>query len=243
MKLENLQSSPGIELKDKRVLVRADLNVPVKDGSVSDATRLERLVPGLRDLAERGARVIVISHFGRPRNGPDRSLSLAPVAAKLGELLGKPVTFAEDCIGEPAERTVAALLPGHIAVLENLRFHKGEEKNDAGFAKRLAALGDVFVNDAFSAARRAHASTDALARLLPAYAGPLLMEEINALVSVLEKPRKPTAAVIGGAKVSTKIDVLTNLAAKVDKLIVGGAMANTFLLAEGVGIGKSLAEP
>jgi len=243
MKLENLQSSAGIELKDKRVLVRADLNVPVKDGSVSDATRLERLVPGLRDLAERGARVIVISHFGRPRDGPDRSLSLAPVATKLGELLGKPVTFAEDCVGEPAERTIAALLPGRIAVLENLRFHKGEEKNDLAFAKRLAALGDVFINDAFSAAHRAHASTAALAHLLPAYAGPLLLEEIDALKRALENPVRPTAAVIGGAKVSSKISVLKNLAAKVDKLIIGGGMANTFLLAEGVEIGTSLAEP
>jgi phosphoglycerate kinase len=241
--LDKLKTTDGLDLKAKRVIVRADLNVPVKDGRVTDATRLSRLVPGLRELAGRGARVVVISHFGRPKGGPDPQYSLKPVAEKLGELLALPVAFAEDCVGEPAERTVATLLPGHIAVLENLRFHKGEEKNDAGFAKRLAALGDVFVNDAFSAAHRAHASTDALARMLPAYAGPLLMEEINALVSVLEKPRKPTAAVIGGAKVSTKIDVLINLAAKVDKLIVGGAMANTFLLAEGVGIGKSLAEP
>jgi phosphoglycerate kinase len=243
MDLDKLKTTAGLDLKAKRVIVRADLNVPVKDGKVTDATRLERLVPGLQDLARRGARVVVVSHFGRPKGGPDPQFSLKPVAAKLGELLAHPVVFAGDCIGEPAERTVAALLPGQIAVLENLRFHKGEEKNDPEFARRLAALGDLFVNDAFSAAHRAHASTEAIARLLPAYAGPLMMEEIDALVRVLEKPERPTAAVIGGAKVSSKIAVLTNLAAKVDMLIIGGAMANTFFLAEGVEIGKSLAEP
>jgi phosphoglycerate kinase len=243
MELDRLKTTAGLDLKAKRVIVRADLNVPVKDGKVTDATRLERLVPGLRDLAKRGARVVVISHFGRPKGGPDPQFSLRPVADKLGQLLAHPVAFAEDCVGEPAERTVCALLPGQIAVLENLRFHKGEEKNDAEFARRLAALGDLYVNDAFSAAHRAHASTDAVAGLLPAYAGPLLMEEVDALVRVLEKPERPTAAVIGGAKVSSKIDVLTHLVAKVDRLIIGGAMANTFLLAEGVEIGKSLAEP
>src|SRR5262245_34492351 len=165
MKLENLKSSASVDLKDKRVLVRADLNVPVKAGKVSDATRLERLVPGLSDLAERGARVIVISHFGRPRNGPEPSLSLAPVAAKLAELLGRPVAFAEDCVGEPAERTVASLLPGRIAVLENLRFHKGEEKKDLDFAKRLAGLGDVFINCDLSEADRANACTPSLTSL------------------------------------------------------------------------------
>src|SRR5258708_6561945 len=173
--LDRLKTTAGLDLKGKRVLVRADLNVPVKDGKVTDATRLERLVPGLQDLAKRGARIVVISHFGRPKGGADAQFSLKPVAGKLGELLGRPVVFAGDCIGEPAERTVAALLPGQIAVLENLRFHKGEEKNDPEFAERLAALGDLFVNDAFSAAHRAHASTDAIARLLPAFAGPLLM--------------------------------------------------------------------
>jgi phosphoglycerate kinase len=243
MDLDKLKTTAGLDLKAKRVIVRADLNVPLKDGKVTDATRLERLVPGLQELARRGARVVVISHFGRPKGGPDPQFSLKPVADKLGSLIGKPVAFAGDCIGEPAERTVAALLPGQIAVLENLRFHKGEEKNDPEFAKRLAALGDIFVNDAFSAAHRAHASTDAIARLLPAYAGPLLMEEVGALVRVLEKPARPTAAIIGGAKVSSKIDVLTHLVAKVDRLIIGGAMANTFFLAEGVEIGKSLAEP
>jgi len=243
MDLDKLKTTDGLDVAGKRVIVRADLNVPVRDGQVSDATRLERLVPGLRDLAKHGARVIVISHFGRPKGGPDPQHSLKPVADKLGELLGRPVAFAGDCVGEAAERAVAALRPGDIAVLENLRFHKGEEKNDPAFAKQLAALGDIFVNDAFSAAHRAHASTEAIARLLPAYAGPLLMDEIDALAAALEMPRRPTAAVIGGAKVSTKIPVLTNLVAKVDKLIIGGGMANTFLLAEGVEIGKSLAEP
>ena len=243
MQLDRLRSTAGLDLKGKRVLVRADLNVPVEAGRVGDATRLERLLPGLRDLAERGARVIVISHFGRPKGGRDPRLSLRPVAGALGELLGQSVVFAEDCVGEPAERTVASLLPRQIAVLENLRFHAGEEQNDPAFAKRLAALGDIFVNDAFSAAHRAHASTSAIAHLLPSYAGPLLLEEIEALTSVLDRPARPTAAVIGGAKVSSKIELLHNLATKVDTLIVGGGMANTFLLAAGVEIGKSLAEP
>ncbi|HEY5831389.1 MAG: phosphoglycerate kinase [Hyphomicrobiaceae bacterium] len=243
MHLDKLKTTDGLDVRGKRVLVRADLNVPVRDGKVSDATRLARLVPGLQDLARRGAKVIVMSHFGRPKGGPDPQYSLKPVAEELGTLLGLPVAFAGDCIGEPAAKVVGALRDGEVAVLENLRFHKGEEKNDPAFAMALAALGDIFVGDAFSSAHRAHASTEAIAHLLPAYAGPLMIEEINALVSVLEKPERPVAAVIGGAKVSTKIEVLTNLAAKVDKLIIGGAMANTFFLAEGVEIGKSLAEP
>ena len=243
MQVDRLKTPAGLDVRGKRVIVRADLNVPVKDGKVSDATRLERLLPGLQDLAKRGARVVVISHFGRPKGGPDARYSLKGVADKLGELLAHDVVFADDCIGEAAERAVAGLRPGGIAVLENLRFHHGEEQNDPALAKRLAALGDLYVNDAFSAAHRAHASTDAITHLLPAYAGPLLMEEVQALVRVLESPERPTAAVIGGAKVSSKIDVLTHLADKVDRLIIGGAMANTFFLAEGVEIGKSLAEP
>ena len=243
MHLDKLRTADGLDVRGKRVLVRADLNVPVKNGNVTDATRLDRLVPGLRRLADRGARVIVISHFGRPKGGPDPELSLKPVADRLAALLGKPVAFAADCVGEPAREVVGRLRDGSVAVLENLRFYKGEEKNDPEFAERLAALGDIYVNDAFSAAHRAHASTAAVAQLLPAYAGPLLMEEINALVSVLEKPARPTAALIGGAKVSTKLAVLENLVAKVDKLIIGGAMANTFFLAEGVAVGKSLVEP
>ena len=243
MNLDLLQTTADLDLAGKRVLLRADLNVPVVAGAVSDATRLERLLPGLRDLARRGARVIVVSHFGRPKHGPDPKLSLKPVAAKLGEMLGEPVAFAGDCVGAPAEAVIANLAPGRIAVLENVRFHAGETANDAAFARRLAALADIYVDDAFSAAHRAHASTEAVARLLPAYAGPLMMQEIKALVGVLDTPRRPVAAVVGGAKVSTKIPILTNLLAKVDKLLIAGGMANTFLLAQGVGIGKSLAEP
>jgi phosphoglycerate kinase len=243
MNLDKLKTTQGIDVKGKRVLVRADLNVPVHEGKVNDATRLERLAPGLKDLAARGAKVIVMSHFGRPKGGPAPEFSLWPVAEALGKLLGQPVTFAPNCIGEAAAKAVDNLKPGDIAVLENLRFHKGEEKNDAAFAAELAKLGDIFVGDAFSSAHRAHASTEAIAHLLPAYAGPLMMEEINALRAVLEKPRRPVAALVGGAKVSTKIPVLSHLVAKVDKLIIGGGMANTFLLAQGVGIGKSLAEP
>jgi phosphoglycerate kinase len=243
MDLDKLKTTAGLDVKGKRVLLRADLNVPVKDGEVTDATRLERVLPGLEDLARRGAKVVVISHFGRPKGGPDPALSLRPVADRMSKLLGRPVTFAPDCVGEVAEKVVASLTPGEIAVLENLRFHKGEEKNDDAFAQALARLGDIFVGDAFSTAHRAHASTDAVTRLLPSYAGPLLMEEVAALRSVLDKPARPVAAVIGGAKVSTKIPVLTNLIAKVDKLIIGGGMANTFLLAQGVNVGRSLAEP
>ncbi|WP_295559148.1 phosphoglycerate kinase [uncultured Hyphomicrobium sp.] len=243
MDLDKLKTTDGLDLSGKRVLVRADLNVPAKNGVVTDATRLERVVPGLKSLASRGARVIVLSHFGRPKDGPDRENSLAPVAAELGKLAGLPVALAPDCVGDAAGSAVTALPNGGIIVLENTRFHKGEEKNDPEFTKALAALGDIFVNDAFSAAHRAHASTEGLARLLPAYAGPLMMEEINALRKALENPKRPVAAVVGGAKVSTKIPVLTNLSAKVDKLIIGGGMANTFLLAGGLEIGRSLAEP
>ena len=243
MDLDKLATTAGLDVRGKRVLVRADLNVPVKDGRVTDATRLERLVPGLADLAARGARVIVLSHFGRPKGGPDKENSLAPVAAILGKLLGKPVVLAPDCIGAAAVSTVDRMQSGDMVVLENTRFHAGEEKNDLAFSAELAKLGDLYVNDAFSAAHRAHASTAGLAALLPAYAGPLLMEEIGALRAALENPARPTAAVVGGAKVSTKIPVLTNLMAKVDKLIIGGGMANTFLQAQGHNVGKSLAEP
>ena len=242
MNLDKLKTTTGADVRGKRVLVRCDLNVPVEGGKVSDATRLERLVPGLRDLAGRGAKVIVLSHFGRPK-GVDAALSLAPIATELGRLMGQPVAFATDCIGEAAVKAVYALQPGGFAVLENLRFHKGEEANDKAFAKELAALGDLYVGDAFSCAHRAHASTEGITHFLPSYAGPLLMEEINALRAALDKPKRPTAAVVGGAKVSTKIPVLENLLAKVDKLIIGGGMANTFLHAQGFAVGKSLCEP
>ncbi len=243
MDLDRLKTTAGLDLNGKRVLVRSDLNVPMKDGVITDATRIERLVPGLLDLADRGGRIVLLSHFGRPKGGPDAANSLAPVAAALSKLLGRPVAMAGDCIGPAARRTVEGLAPGQIAVLENTRFHDGEERNDPAFAKALAELGDIYVNDAFSAAHRAHASTAALADHLPAFAGPLLMEEIDALRRALEKPRRPTAAIVGGAKVSTKIPVLMNLMPKIDKLIIGGGMANTFLQAEGVSVGRSLAEP
>jgi phosphoglycerate kinase len=243
MQLDKLKTTSGLDLAGKRVLVRADLNVPVADGRVTDATRLTRLVPGILDLSKRGAKVVVLSHFGRPKGAVVPDMSLKPVADALGSALGRPVAFASDCIGEVAAKAVAGLANGDVLVLENLRFHKGEEKNDAALAAELAKLGDIFVGDAFSCAHRAHASTDAITRLLSSYAGPLLMEEINALRTALEKPQRPTAAVVGGAKVSTKIPVLTNLMAKVDHLIIGGGMANTFLLAKGYSVGKSLAEP
>jgi phosphoglycerate kinase len=243
MDLEKLKTTDGIDVHGKRVLVRADLNVPVHGGEVTDVTRLERLVPGLLDLANRGARVVVISHFGRPKGSPSPEFSLKPVAAKLSELLGKPVAFVEDCVGPKAQAAVNALAPGQFAVLENLRFHKGEEKNDPEFAKELASLGDIYVDDAFSSAHRAHASTEGITHHLPSYAGPLMMAEIEALRSALDHPDPPTAAIVGGAKVSTKIPVLMNLIEKVDKLIIAGGMANTFYLAQGVDVGRSLAEP
>lgn len=243
MNLDKLKTTDGVDVAGKRVIVRADLNVPVKDGKVTDATRLERVLPGVKALADRGAKVIVISHFGRPKNGPEADLSLRPIADAMQQLLGRPVAFGPDCIGDQAQATVSALQNGDVALLENLRFHKGEEKNDPKFAEELAKFGDIFVGDAFSCAHRAHASTEGLTNYLPSFAGPLMMEEINALRTALEKPQRPTAAVVGGAKVSTKIPVLTNLVAKVDKLIIGGGMANTFLQASGVMVGKSLAEP
>jgi phosphoglycerate kinase len=243
MNLDKLQTTDSIDVAGKRVIVRADLNVPVKDGRVSDATRLLRVLPGVKALADRGARVIIISHFGRPKNGPEVELSLKPIAHAMQELLGHPVVFGADIVGETAVAMARGLKDGHIALLENLRFHAGEEKNDAAFAEELSKLGDLYVGDAFSTAHRAHASTEGLTNYLPSFAGPLLMEEINALRNALEKPQRPTVAVVGGAKVSTKIPVLSNLSAKVDKLIIGGGMANTFLQANGVGVGKSLAEP
>ncbi len=231
-----------IDPNGKRVLLRADLNVPMKHGKVGDATRIERLAPTIRELAERGAKVVVMSHFGRPKGKPDPAYSLRPLAAPLGQSIGRKVAFAEDCIGPAAERVVAALQPGEVALLENLRFHAEEEANEMNFARRLAALGDLYVNDAFSAAHRAHTSTEALAHLLPAAAGRLMQAELEALAKALEAPQRPVAALIGGAKVSTKLDLLRFLVGKVDALIIGGAMANTLLFAQGVAIGKSLCE-
>jgi phosphoglycerate kinase len=231
-----------IDPKGKRVLLRADLNVPLKDGQVTDATRIERLAPTIRSLAERGARVVVMSHFGRPKGKRDAALSLRPLVEPLSRAIGRPVAFAEDCVGPAAERVVTALAPGEVALLENLRFHKEEEANDPGFARQLAALGDLYVNDAFSAAHRAHASTEAIAHLLPAAAGRLMQAELEALAAALETPKRPVAAIVGGAKVSTKLDLLEFIVAKVDVLMIGGAMANTLLFANGVAIGRSLSE-
>jgi phosphoglycerate kinase len=227
----------------QRIVVRADLNVPMKDGRVADETRLVRLAPTLTELLDKGARLVVLSHFGRPDGKRVPALSLRPLAAALGRALGgRPVAFADDCVGDAANAAVAALAPGAVALLENLRFHAGEEANDAAFARALAAHGDAYVNDAFSAAHRAHASTAGIAALLPAYAGRLMEAELKALGAALERPARPVAAIVGGAKVSTKLDLLGNLVAKVDRLVIGGGMANTFLHALGRRVGKSLCE-
>ena len=232
-----------IDVRGKRVLLRADLNVPVKDGKVTDATRIERLAPTIEALLGNGAAVVVMSHFGRPKGRPDPELSLRPVIAPLRRALGgRGIAFAEDCIGEPARRVVAALEPGAVALLENLRFHPGEEANSPDFAKALAELGEVYVDDAFSAAHRAHASIAALAHLLPAAAGRLMEAELEALTAALEHPARPVLALIGGAKVSTKLDLLRFVIGKVDVLAIGGAMANTMLFAQGVDVGRSLCE-
>ena len=229
------------DLRGKRVLLRVDLNVPLEDGKVRDLTRIERVVPTIREIADKGGKVILLSHFGRPK-GPDPKQSLRPVAAVVSQVLGRPVAFAEDCVGSKAQGAVAALRPGDILCLENTRFHKGEENNDPEFVAALAALGDLWVNDAFSAAHRAHASTEGLGHRLPAYAGRAMQAELEALEKALEHPAHPVMAIVGGAKVSTKLDLLGNLIAKVDILAIGGGMANTFLAAQGRRIGKSLAE-
>jgi phosphoglycerate kinase len=230
-----------VDVKGKRVLIRVDLNVPVENGVVTDATRIERVAPAITEIADKGGKVILLSHFGRPK-GRDPKQSLKPVAAEVARIVKRPVKFAEDCIGEPAERAVASMKPGEILCLENTRFHAGEEKNDPAFVAALAKLGDIWVNDAFSAAHRAHASTEGLGHKLPAYAGRTMQAELEALGKALEHPQRPLAAIVGGAKISTKLDLLGNLLDKVDVLIIGGAMANTFLLAQGKMIGKSLAE-
>jgi len=229
------------EVNNKRVLVRVDLNVPMDNGRVTDMTRIERVVPTIRELSDKGAKVILLSHFGRPK-GVDKSQSLEPLAKVLAEALDKVVLFAPDCIGEDAEKAVSILQPGQILVLENTRFHKGEEKNEPDFVASLAKHGDVYVNDAFSAAHRAHASTEGLAHKMPAFAGRALQAELEALETALEKPERPVMAVAGGAKISTKLELLGNLLAKMDKLAIGGAMANTFLAAQGKPVGKSLVE-
>ena len=232
----------GLDARGRRVLVRADLNVPVREGRITNLVRIERLCPTIRELSAAGARVLVCSHFDRPKGRRVPELSLAPMAVALGEVLGRKVRFAEHCIGLPAQQAVERMADGDVLVLENTRFHPGEEQNDPGFAAELAVLAEIYVNDAFSAAHRAHASTEAIARLLPAYAGRLMQAELEALERALGSPVRPVMAIVGGAKVSTKLDLLGNLARKVEVLVIGGAMANTFLAAQGHGVGKSLQE-
>ena len=230
------------DLAGKRVLLRVDLNVPVKDGKVTDTTRIERVAPTILELSGKGARVILLAHFGRPKGEPVAEMSLEQILPAASAVLGKPVRFAADCIGDTAAAAVAGMADGDILLLENTRFHKGEEKNAEDFTAALATNGDIYVNDAFSAAHRAHASTEGLARLLPAYAGRTMQAELEALEKGLGSPARPVVAIVGGAKVSSKIDLLLNLVKKVDALVIGGGMANTFLAARGVDVGKSLCE-
>ena len=226
----------------KTALVRVDFNVPMQDGEVSDDTRLRAGLPTIAKLREAGARVVLMAHFGRPKGERVAAMSLRPLVEPLGELVGAPVRFAEDCVGEAATAAIADTPPGGVVLLENLRFHKGEEKNDPAFAEALAELGDLYVDDAFSAAHRAHASTEGIARLLPAYAGESMRRELEALDRALGKPQRPVIGIVGGAKVSTKLDLLENLVGKLDYLAIGGGMANTFLVAQGWEVGGSLAE-
>lgn len=230
------------DIKGRRALVRVDLNVPMSEGRVTDTTRIDRILPTIRELSQRGAVVALLAHFGRPKGQSTPDLSLKPVVVALAEQLGQPVAFTDDCIGEQAQRAVESLVPGEVILLENTRFHAGDEANDESFAAQLAQLGDFYVNDAFSAAHRAHASTEGIVHHLPAYAGRSMQGELEALEKALGSPKRPVVALVGGAKVSTKIDLLENLVTKVDALIIGGGMANTFLHARGVDVGKSLCE-
>ena len=232
----------ALDPRGRRILVRADLNLPVKDGRITDRTRIERLAPTIRELSHKGGRVVVCSHFDRPKGKVVPAMSLRPMAEALSEALGHPVAFVEDCHGPVAEAAVAALADGDVLLLENTRFHAGEEANDPAMAAALARLADAYVNDAFSAAHRAHASTEGVAHLLPSYAGRLMQAELEALDAALGNPARPVVAIVGGAKVSTKLDLLGNLSRRVDVLVIGGAMANTFLAAQGHAMGKSLQE-
>jgi phosphoglycerate kinase len=229
------------DLRNKRVLVRVDFNVPVENGKVADTTRIEHSAPTIWEIADQGGKVILLSHFGRPK-GFDPKQSLEPLIPSIAAVLSRPVAFAADCVGEKAQAAVAAMRQGEILCLENTRFHHGEEENDPQFIVQLAALGDVYVNDAFSVSHRAHASVEGLAHKLPSYAGRSMQAELGALANVLETPARPLVAIIGGAKISTKLDLIGNLLAQVDVLVIGGAMANTFLAARGHGVGKSLCE-
>ncbi|MEM6414388.1 MAG: phosphoglycerate kinase [Pseudomonadota bacterium] len=232
-----------LDVAGKRVFVRVDFNVPMKDGVVSDTTRIDRALPTIQSLREAGAKTLLLSHFGRPKGERVQEMSLEPVTSALAKLLDTNVGFAPDCIGPTAEKAIASLSNGDVLLLENTRFHPGEEKNDRAFAEALAANGDLFVNDAFSAAHRAHASTEAIAHLLPSAAGKAMERELDYLAAGLAEPKRPLLCVVGGAKVSTKIPLLLNLVSKSDLLVVGGGMANTFLFANGISVGKSLCEP
>lgn len=232
----------ALNMHGKTVLVRVDINVPVEDGRVSDATRIERIKPTVDAVLDAGGKPVLMAHFGRPKGAVVPEMSLSLIQSAVADVLGVPVEFASDCVGEVAAEAISALPAGSVLLLENTRFHAGEEKNDADFATALAALGDLYVNDAFSAAHRAHASTEGIARLLPSAAGRLMQAELSALEAALTEPKRPVVAVVGGAKVSTKLDLLGNLVRKVDMLVIGGGMANTFLAAQGIDVGKSLAE-
>src|SRR5437773_1589442 len=239
--MPNFRTLDQADVKGKRVLLRVDLNVPTENGKITDATRIERVTPTITEIADKGGKVILLAHFGRPK-GPDPKESLKPIAAAVAQAVKRPVAFAEDCIGDKAAAAVAAMQPGDILLLENTRFHKGEENNDPAFVAELAKLGDLWVNDAFSAAHRAHASTEGLGHRLPAFSGRSMQAELEALGKALDAPQRPVAAIVGGAKVSTKLELLGNLIAKVNVLIIGGGMANTFLAAQGKAVGKSLCE-
>jgi phosphoglycerate kinase len=242
MQMSGFRTLDQADVKGKRVLLRVDLNVPMENGKVTDTTRIARVAETITEIAGKGGKAILLSHFGRPK-GRDPKQSLKPVAAAMARILKRPVAFAEDCVGATAEQAIKAMNPGDILCLENTRFHPEEESNDPAFVQKLASLGDLYVNDAFSAAHRAHASTEGLGHQLPAFAGRSMQAELEALDKALHAPARPVAAIVGGAKISTKLDLLGNLLSKVDTLIIGGAMANTFLAAQGKNVGKSLAEP
>ena len=240
--MSKFKTLDDVDVKGKRVLVRVDLNVPMENGRVTDATRIERVAPTINEISGKGGKVILLAHFGRPKGEIVPDMSLAPVVSKLSKIIGKPVAFGTDCIGPMAEAAVSQMEDGDVLLLENTRFHKGEEKNDDAFIDALAANGDIFVSDAFSAAHRAHASTEGLARHMPAVAGRTMQAELEALNAALGNPQHPVVAVVGGAKVSSKLDLLKNLVSKVDVLVIGGGMANTFLHAQGHNVQKSLCE-
>ncbi len=239
--MSSFRTLDDVDVRGKRVLMRVDFNVPADNGTVEDATRIERMAPTVREIADKGGKVILVSHFGRPK-GPDPKDSLRPIAATAARVIGRPVAFAEDCVGAVAEKAVAAMKPGDVLCLENTRFHPGETKNDPDFVAKLARLGDIYVNEAFSVSHRAHASTEGLGHVLPAYAGRDMQAELDALGKALHAPERPVAAIVGGAKISTKLDLLGNLIVKFETLIIAGAMANTFLAAQGKPVGKSLYE-